>query len=137
MADAASETALLIPFALDDLGNIAVTTSQEAIWAGRVRSALGTRLGERVMRPSYGTKAGEALFDTVSSTTDLISREVQRVFHEQLPLLNLDSVETSLDEFENVTTINVSYQLPNQVTSTASVGTVVVSSTNPTYEELL
>ena len=137
MASNADEVALLVPFALDDLGNIAVTTSQEAIWAGRVKAAIGTRIGERVMRASYGTKAGAALFGTSSSTIDLITKEVQRIFHEHLPLLTLNHIDTDFDEHENVVNINVSYELPNQVTSTTAVGTVVVSATNPTYEELL
>jgi phage baseplate assembly protein W len=131
----ATEVALVVPFILDAMGNIVTTTQQEIIWSNRVRSALGTRLTERVMRPSYGTTIGKSLFGTGSAMESAIETEVSRVFHEYLPLLTLSSVSNSYDEVSGHLTSEITYQLPNKQVVTTEIGTVVVSTTNPPYEE--
>ena len=131
-----SEVALKLPLSLDS-GNLVLANTQNDIWADRVRIALGTRLGERVMRPNYGTKIGAAFFDTVSSTSDVIKKEISRVFHEQFPLLELTSVDTTFDETLNSLTINVIYLLPNKDQAVTEVGIITVSDTNAPFEEIL
>jgi hypothetical protein len=88
------------------------------------------------MRPEYGSKAPTGFMNTGSSMAELISKETARVFNEQLPLLTLESVNTSLDERNNQLVAEVVYTLPNNVQTTTQVGVMVVSSTNPPYEEL-
>jgi phage baseplate assembly protein W len=131
----ATEVALLVPFTLDATGNIITTTQQEIIWSNRVRSAIATRLTERVMRPSYGTTLGKSLFGTGSAMEGAVETEISRVFHEYLPLLTLSSVSNTYDEVSGLLTSNISYQLPNNEVVTTEIGTVVVSTTNPPYEE--
>ena len=131
-----NEIALSVPFSLDGNGNIVTTSNQSQIWSNRVRALIGTRIGERVMRPEYGTKIGESLFNTVSSMSEVVTREVNRVFHEYLPLLTLSDVKVSHNTTTNELTVDIAYQLPNTTTTTTQVGIVVVSSTNPVYEEL-
>ena len=131
-----SEVALKLPLSLSD-GNLVISTTQNEIWADRVRIALGTRLGERVMRPNYGTKIGAAMFDTVSSTTDIVTKEVSRVFHEQFPLLEITTINSTFNEILNSLTITVVYLLPNKEQATTEVGIVTVSDTNAPFEEIL
>lgn len=130
-----SEIALKLPFSLDGAGNLVVSTTQNEIWADRVRIALGTRVTERVMRPNYGTKIGAALFDTASATSDIVKKEVTRVFHEQFPLLEITSIESTFNEILNTITITVIYLLPNKEQATTEVGIVTVSDTNAPFEE--
>lgn len=132
-----SEVALKLPLSLDKSGNLVLANSQEEIWADRVRIALGTRLGERVMRPSYGTTIGEALFDTVTTTSEVVTKEVQRVFHEQFPLLSLKSVTPSFNELASTLTITIVYLLPNKNEVVSEVGIVTVSDTSAPFEEIL
>jgi phage baseplate assembly protein W len=132
-----SEVALKLPLSLDKSGNLVLATSQEEIWADRVRIALGTRLGERVMRPSYGTTIGESLFDTVTTTSEAVTKEVQRVFHEQFTLLSLKSVTPSFNELASTLTITIVYLLPNKNEVVAEVGIVTVSDTSAPFEEIL
>ena len=131
-----NEIALKLPLSLDS-GNLVLAKTQNDIWADRVRIALGTRLGERVMRPNYGTKIGASLFDTVSSTSDVVKKEISRVFHEQFPLLELISVDAAFNETLNSLTINVIYLLPNKDQAVTEVGTITVSDTNAPFEEIL
>jgi phage baseplate assembly protein W len=132
-----SEVALKLPLSLDASGNLVLATTQNQIWADRIRIALGTKLGERVMRPNYGTKIGAALFDNVTATADIVKKEVSRVFHEQFPLLEITTVDTSFNEVLNTLTITVVYLLPNKEQVTTEVGTVTVSNTNAPFEEIL
>lgn len=132
-----SEIALKLPFSVDESGNLNIATSQEEIWADRVRIALGTRLGERVMRPGYGTRLGASLFDTVSTTADIIIKDVTQVFHEQFGLLYLNYVNPSFNEVTNTLTVTVSYLLPNKSAVVTEVGVVTVSNTATPFEEIL
>ena len=132
-----SEIALKLPLSVDKSGNFVIATTQNQIWADRVRIALGTRLGERVMRPNYGTKIGEALFDTVSATTDIVNKEIYRVFHEQFSLLEITSIDSTFNEISSILTITVIYLLPNKEQVTTEVGIVTVSDTNAPFEEIL
>jgi phage baseplate assembly protein W len=132
-----SESTLALPFSLDGFGNIKTTSDQNIIWSNRVRSAIGTIQGERVFRPSYGTKITEASFETFTSMEEIINREVGRVFSELLPLLTFVSLEVSHDVRLNTFTVDVTYELPNRTLETTQAGVMVVSNINPPYEELV
>ena len=132
-----AEVALQFPFKLDpNTGTIVSTSSQEAIWNNRVRMALETTVGERVMRPTYGVQISRAVFNTVSAMEDTIRRETSRLFVEQFPLLQLISVTTTHDIKENKLSAEVRYLLPNKTEQTTMAGVMIVSDANPPYEEL-
>jgi phage baseplate assembly protein W len=127
--------AISLPFRIDGFGNIAKTASQEEIWAGRVRSAVGTALGERVMRSDYGTKIPELFFDTQSALYEGITKEITRVFETYLPLLQLGSVDIVYDESYGQSVANITYSLPNQTNTSTAVSLVTINKSTPPYEE--
>jgi phage baseplate assembly protein W len=129
------EVALKLPMSVDGNGNLVVSSVQSDIWADRVRIAVGTRIGERVMRPGYGTKSGAALFNTVTSTTEVVKKEINRIFHELFPLLTLKSTTVSFDEPTTTLTVGIIYELPNKDEQTLEVGVVTVTDSNIPYEE--
>jgi phage baseplate assembly protein W len=133
---ASIETAIAFPFALDDNGNVARTVDQNKIWGDRVRIAIGTRVGERVMRTDFGSRIARGLFDTITSMETLVKEDLNAVFAQQFPLLKLGEVETSFDEGTSSLTVSVTYSLPNKTTisSTAVVGTVTLSGNRQPYE---
>lgn len=132
-----AEEALLLPFSLNvQTGKIETTKDQNVIWSNRVRIAIETSLGERVMRPTYGTKIPDALFNTVDEFEIILRREVNKIFVDQLPLLSLVSVSADHDTKYNRLSVEVTYQLPNKNELTTKAGVMVVSDINPPYEEL-
>jgi phage baseplate assembly protein W len=132
-----TEVALAFPFSLDPFtGSISTTTNQDVIWADRVRMAVETTVGERVMRPTYGTKVPSSLFNTIDGFTDVVEQDVRRVFVEQLPLLTLIKISTDFTPRENELSVTITYALPNKTQATTLVGVMVVSDINPPYEEL-
>ena len=132
-----AETTLKFPFTLDpNTGSIMSTSSQEAIWHSRVRMAMETRLGERIMRPTYGTEISQSVFNTITSMEETLKRETNKLFVYQFPLLELVSVTSFHDVKENRLSAEVTYRLPNNTSQTTQVGVIVVSDVNPAYEEL-
>lgn len=129
------EIALSYPFRLDDYGNIAVTTSSLAIWADRVRSVIGTIVGERVMRPTFGSNLALSAWATRSSMEEIVRREVERGFYLHLPLLTVKDIEFSYNDTENIVNASITYELPDNRESTTEVGIVVLAQNNPPYEE--
>jgi phage baseplate assembly protein W len=132
----ASEYAISLPFTIDGYGNILKTSNQSEIWEARVKSAIGTAFGERVMRSNYGTKIPEIFFDTQDTLTAGIKKEVTAVFANYLPILNLIDVSVKYDELEGTTTANIVYSLPNETTTTTSVNIVTINQNTPPYEEI-
>lgn len=130
------EKALSYPFRLDDYGNIASTNDQTKIWADRVRSVIGTVIGERVMRPEFGTKVSFAAFATRTAMEDIVRREVERGFYIHLPLLTVLDITFDFNDVENLVSANITYELPDKKQSSTNVGIVVLSQNNPPYEEI-
>lgn len=129
------ESAMSLPFSIDGYGNISKTSNQSEIWEARVKSAIGTAIGERVMRPGYGTRIPELFFDTQDALDAGIKKEVGAVFDSYLPLLTLNDVSVVYDDLFGEMTATISYSLPNQTVTTTSVSIVTINKTNPPYEE--
>lgn len=131
-----AETTISLPFNIDPLGSVAHTEDQSKIWADRVRSVLGTMLRERVMRPTFGTLIPYAIFETSDDAVTEIKTEVNKAFASQLPLLSLSEVDVTIDEFTNVATIDVIYNLPNTQEATTTIGLILVQGNKPAYQEI-
>jgi phage baseplate assembly protein W len=131
------EYAISLPFRFDDFGNIASTTAQTKIWADRVRSAVGTSLAERVVRPDYGTQIPENLFENVTLVSELIQNEVAKVFENNLVELELDETVVTIDEQAGTVYAEVLYFLPNKEQTSVTIGIASISPDAPIQEELL
>lgn len=130
------ETAISFPFSLDSYGNVAKTTDQSKIWADRVRSVIGTALGERVMRPEFGTNASVELFSGMSTAGESIKRSIYAAFATFLPMLTLSDVSVSSEEKEEgIVSVDITYGLPNEVEVTTTLGVAYISGNKPIYEE--
>lgn len=129
------EVALAFPFSLDDYGNIVITSDPEKIWADRVTLVIGTQVGERVMRPQFGTRVAFTAWATRTSMEEIIRKEVGRAFQLYLPLLNLEDLTFSYNDNENMAFVSLTYSLPNNKQATTNVGVVVIDENNPPYEE--
>ncbi|CAB4123517.1 hypothetical protein UFOVP46_30 [uncultured Caudovirales phage] len=138
MANSANaERAIALPFSIDSYGNIGFATSQSKIWSDRVRSVIGTAIGERVMNSGFGTSIPQTLFSTRSVMEDTINKEANRAFSIFLPLLTLTSVDVTFDEVTNTITADLTYELPNTELSTTSIGIASIEGNKLLSEETL
>jgi phage baseplate assembly protein W len=132
-----SEYAISLPFKIDDFGNIATATSQSKIWADRVRSVIGTAVGERVMRVNFGTEIPVNFFENVSSVSETIKEEVNQAFFNNLPELELDETIVVIDELLGLVSAEIKYFLPNRDQTAITIGIARINPNQPLEEELL
>lgn len=106
--------AISLPFRLDSYGKIASSNELPKIWSDRVRTVVGTVVGERVMQPTFGSTLPQNLFDTVVSAPGYADGQLRAAFAEWLPELDFLGTEVVTDDTGNGTvSLEVSYQIPN------------------------
>ena len=132
-----SEVALKMPFQFTARGSLATVTDQETIWADRVKSALGTIAGERIMHSTFGTEIPTSAWDTKSSMQNLMPERISGVFTTLFPTLQLNEIVLDFDDFNNILYVTIEYSLPNQKKLTTQVGIATLSGVQPIYEENL
>lgn len=136
MANTNIERAISLPFSIDSYGNVASTKDQSKIWADKVRSVVGTTVGERIMRPNFGTNIPYATFNGKELVAEITKQELFSSFSKFLPSLTLLNVEVTVSE-DSYVYAAVTYTLPNQEEMTMTVGLAYISGDAPIYEEFL
>jgi phage baseplate assembly protein W len=85
------------PVALDSGGDFVLAVHEEDI-AQAVRLIISTNLGERVMRPDFGSGLREMVFAPMSTTTmALVKQRVERALIEWEPRIDLGEVVVGFD----------------------------------------
>jgi phage baseplate assembly protein W len=129
------ETAISLPFTISDFGNVAAATTQDKIWADKVRSVIGTRIEERIMNPDYGTKIPQALFESEASMLSTINHEVEHAFGKFLDQLTLMDLTLNNVEGSGLVEATILYRLPNEKIGEVSIGVAYINGNLPLYEE--
>jgi phage baseplate assembly protein W len=112
MLDKVTSTTISLPFTISSYGTVTSTNSLQKIWQDKVRSAIGTTFGERVMRPQLGTTIPLKQMGTRSVMEQDIRTEISRAFTSYLPSLTLDNILISFDEYQNIITAEILYTIP-------------------------
>jgi phage baseplate assembly protein W len=124
-----TETTLAFPFKISSNGTVATINNQEAIWATKVKSVIGTLQKERVMFPAFGSRLGEAFWNTETFAKEQVRNFIQEAFIGWLPTLTLQDVQVSDIDESGQLTISISYLLPNNSASNIAIGVVGISGT--------
>lgn len=104
------------PFAVDAQGRIAFTSDPSRILRNRVRMIVGTEVGERVMRPLYGTPTTSMLFDADDDmTASIIMGDIERALAEYEPGVVVQNVylDAGENQLDGVINLNVIYSAAN------------------------
>jgi phage baseplate assembly protein W len=105
--------AISLPFRFDSYGRVAVTQDPRKVWADRVRSVLTTYVGERVMRPEWGSDLPANIFAAIEDEPSLVAVDVEAAFTEYLPFAELEDVVLVEEDEENgEVTLEVIYRIP-------------------------
>lgn len=132
------EKAISLPFSINPFGSVSFSTDQRKIWADKVRSVVGTTIGERVMRPEFGGEIAFSVFDNQEAAIEAIKQNVTEMFNLQLPLLTLQNVDTSFDESTGTINADITYSLPNdEIIVTTTVGLIYLNGNTPAVKENL
>lgn len=104
------------PFAIDAQGRVAFTSDPARVLRNRVRMIVGTQVGERVMRPQYGTPTVSMLFDTDDDmTASIIMSDITRALAEYEPGVVVQSVflDSGDNQLDGTVNVNVIYSAAN------------------------
>lgn len=88
---------LAFPLQVNPRGELALVTAERDIEQS-IRIILGTRPGERVMRPAFGCRAHELLFAPRDSATEgLMAEYVEQALGRWEPRIEVQNVDVSRD----------------------------------------
>lgn len=132
-----NEIAIALPFKVDSFGTINATVSQTKIWQDRVRSVIGTALGERVYRPGFGCDAANKIYETEEYLMGTIEQDIKTAFQKFLPLLSLESVDVTLEEATRTIFAEVTYSTSDSAQYLIKVGIASIDGTNTLQEDIL
>jgi uncharacterized protein len=98
------------PMGVDNRGNLAMTSGPEDLDCS-VRVVLSTAPGERVMRPLFGCRIWELLFEPVNANTiGLMSQAVREALAQWEPRAHVETVEVVPDRDDSaLVRIHVTY----------------------------
>lgn len=105
--------AIVLPMRIDDYGRVVSSSLPERVWADRVRTVLNTTVGERVMRPDYGSRIPYGLMESMQELPQLVEDAVRVSFVKFLPTLTLHSVRV-IEEYDAESFLEVSYSIPGE-----------------------
>jgi phage baseplate assembly protein W len=116
-----------LPFSFNISGSVNTTAEEGKTWSDRVMGVIFTKPLDRVMRPTFGSLATNAVFETEGAVTEYVSRAITAAFADYLPELDLLNISVTKDSGELGTEgiiISVDYRLPNkqQETVAAKIG---------------
>jgi phage baseplate assembly protein W len=132
-----NEIAISLPFKVDSFGTISATVDQGKIWQDRVRSVIGTAVGERVYRPGYGCDAANKIYESEEYLMGTIEQDIRNAFQRFLPLLSLNSVEVTLEDETRTIFAEVTYATASSAQYLIQVGIASIDGTNTLQEDIL
>jgi hypothetical protein len=110
-------TGWAFPVSLDASGSVAVSSAEEDVRQS-IRIILGTSLGERVMRPDFGSGIRAFVFESISTTTlTLLRTRVEDALVRWEPRIRVERVEVALPH-RSSSQVNISVDYRVRATNT-------------------
>lgn len=132
-----TQKAINLPFSFDSSGAVAYTTSDAKMWQDRVVLMLMTRLGERVMRPTYGSEVQSSLFENDEGAVSAVKKSVSAAFSKWLPQLQLLKVDAYSDKTDGYLMVEVFYKYnPRQNEQRVKLKTAILTRTGEVVLEV-
>lgn len=119
--------AISLPFRFDETGSIGSTESEPKMWQDRVVTAVMTSLGERVMRPTYGTEVKRATFENINDAMAIIEQSVSAAFSSWLPSLSFTGLVGYIDKSTDELIIDVKYKYNQDLETNVTIKTAILS----------
>lgn len=130
--------ALSLPFHFDVAsGGLASTTDTAKMWQDRVIVAVMTNLGERVMRPTFGSDAPKTVGHNLSDAVSIISQSITVAFSRWLTDLDLLEVTGFTDSVDGYLVIQIKYKYRAQnINQTVNIKTAILSRSGDIIQEV-
>lgn len=83
------------PFTLDPFGKTSSTEDQRKIYQDKVLTLLSTAVGERPMRPTYGTNIAVAMFENQGNVDAAINQAIRSAISTWIPELTVKAIKVT------------------------------------------
>jgi phage baseplate assembly protein W len=119
--------AIALPFSFtSSASGVNYTESLSKTWQDRVVLVVMTKLGERVMRPNFGSQAGSLVFENMSTALVAIKQAIGVAFGKWLPELILIDVTGVEDTYDNILTLTVTYKYNQNTIESVTIKTALI-----------
>lgn len=121
------ERLIKVPFRVGDRGEIAFVTDPISMAAQEIRTIVFTYIGERVMRPGFGSPVQLSLFGPIREEEDLMMTQLNEALNQQCTLSSIQSTIVKLGDAVNLGEIEVEIEFVPLSFTTIHTTTVTVS----------
>lgn len=104
-----TSSAISLPFSFSSSGQVSYTKDEKKIIQDRVVLAIMTQIGERVMRPNFGSDVHYANFESQGNAISIINQAVSTCFSTWFPYLELSNVSSLVNE-DGVLEMTINYK---------------------------
>jgi phage baseplate assembly protein W len=118
--------AISLPFSFDTGGSLSFTEDERKIWQDRVVIAVMTQLGERAMRPGFGTEIKQGLFANREDAVYIIKNGITKAFSTWLNSLTLLDIKYTFDSNE-ILNFEIFYALNVTLKDSVTITTAILS----------
>jgi len=129
--------AISLPFRFDESGSVSYTEDPIKIWQDRVVVVVMTGLGERIMRPTFGSEASQTVAENINDALVLLNQSISAAFSRWLPDLTLLDVQGSVDPYDGYLVVQITYNYRAQnLIQTVNIKTSVLSRSGDVIREV-
>lgn len=122
-----TQRAISLPFGFNSGGAVSYTIDERKIWQDRIVIAVMTSLGERVMRPTFGSNTKVAIFESFEDAIALIKQAVGVAFSQWLTALTLTAVVGTVDKAEETLNIEIFYRYGQTLEDLVTIKTAILN----------
>jgi len=114
----------------------AATTDPKVIWQQRVLLVLGTRPGERLMRPDFGSNLHTVVFEPENTAGQVAKDSITQAFTAWLPDLELRQISPKFDDTTGTLTVSITYGLPTGEADSVTINTGIFNRSGDLLQEI-
>ncbi|NBW10252.1 MAG: hypothetical protein EBR82_19710 [Caulobacteraceae bacterium] len=118
------------------LTTLGASSDYRTIWKNRILLVLGTRPGERVMRPDFGSNLYSAVFEPEATAAEIINDSINQAFSKWLPDLILNRITPTFDPGAGLLSISLIYALPTGEVDSVTINTGIFNRSGDLIQEI-
>lgn len=113
--------AISYPFTFDPFGVVFTTEDQTKIYQDRILTLLSTSVGERPMRPTYGTNVAKAMFENQTDATTAIDAAIRSAIELWIPEITVETINVSSFDPNGAVGVEVNVSLPDFTSTSVNI----------------
>lgn len=113
--------AISYPFTFDPFGVVFTTEDQTKIYQDRILTLLSTAVGERPMRPTYGTNVAKAMFENQTDAVTAVDAAIRSAIETWIPEITIENINISSFDPNGAVGVEVNVSLPDFTSTSVSI----------------